>query len=55
MKPAIIVVDMVKDNLKEGSRHPITLEARSILPNLQRLLKEVEREDFPSFFPATVS
>jgi nicotinamidase/pyrazinamidase len=50
MKPAIIVVDMVKDNLKEGSRHPITLEARAILPNLQRLLVESRKRRFPVIF-----
>jgi len=50
MKPAIIVVDMVKDNIKEGSRHPITLEARSILPNLQGLLGESRRRGFPVVF-----
>jgi nicotinamidase/pyrazinamidase len=50
MKPAIIVVDMVKDNIKEGSRHPITLEARSILPNLQRLLEEGRKRGFPVIF-----
>jgi nicotinamidase/pyrazinamidase len=50
MKPAIIVVDMVKDNLKEGSRHPITLEARSILPNLQRLLEEGRKRGYPVIF-----
>jgi nicotinamidase/pyrazinamidase len=50
MKPAIIVVDMVKDNIKEGSKHPITLEARSILPNLQRLLEESRKRGFPIIF-----
>ena len=50
MKPAIIVVDMVKDNLREGSRHPITLEARSILPNLRRLLEEGRRRGMPVIF-----
>jgi len=50
MKPAIIVVDMIKDNLKEGSRHPITLEARKIVPNLQRLLAESRERGFPVIF-----
>jgi nicotinamidase/pyrazinamidase len=50
MRPAIIVVDMVKDNFKEGSRHPITMEARSILPNLQRLLTESRKRGFPIIF-----
>ena len=50
MKPAIIVVDMVKDNFKEGSRHPITLGARAIFPNLQRLLEESHKRRFPVVF-----
>ena len=50
MKPAIIVVDMVKDNIKEVSRHPITLEAKSIVPNLQRLLGESRKRGFPVVF-----
>jgi nicotinamidase-related amidase len=50
MKPAIIVVDMVKDNLKEGSRHPVTLEARAILPNLQSLLEASRKRGFPVIF-----
>ena len=50
MKPAIIVVDMLKDNIKEGSRHPITVEARSILPNLQKLLSESRKRNFPVIF-----
>jgi nicotinamidase-related amidase len=50
VKPAIIVVDMVKDNIKEGSRHPITLEARAILPNLQKLLEASRKRGFPVIF-----
>lgn len=50
MNPAIIVVDMIKDNLKEGSRHPITLEGRRIVPNLQRLLAESRERGFPVIF-----
>jgi nicotinamidase/pyrazinamidase len=50
MKPAVIIVDMVKDNIKEGSRHPVTLEARLILPNLQRLLADSRKRGFPVIF-----
>jgi nicotinamidase/pyrazinamidase len=50
MKPAILVVDMVKDNLKKGSHHPITIESRAILPNLKRLLKESRRGRIPIIF-----
>src|SRR4030066_787233 len=50
MKPAIIVVDMLKDTFKEGSQLPITQEARQILPNLQRLLEESRKKGFPIIF-----
>jgi len=50
MKPAVIVVDMVKDNLKKGSRHPITIESRAILPNLKRLLKESRKRKIHVIF-----
>jgi nicotinamidase-related amidase len=50
MKPAIIVIDMLKDNLKEGSRHPIIQEAREIIPNLQRLLKSSRERGYPIIF-----
>lgn len=50
MKPAIIVVDMVKDTFREGSRLPVTKEAREILPNLQRLLEESRKKGFPVIF-----
>lgn len=50
MKPAIIVVDMLKDNLKESSHNPFLHEGRAILPNLQRLLEESRKREFPIIF-----
>jgi len=50
MKPAIIVVDMLKDNLKESSRNPYFQEGRAIIPNLQRLLEEGRKRGFPIVF-----
>ena len=50
MKPAIIVVDMLKDTFKTGSRSPISQEARKILPNLKRLLDESRKKQFPVIF-----
>ena len=50
MKPAIIVVDMLKDNLKESSRNPYFQEGRAIIPNLQRLLEEGRERGFPIVF-----
>ncbi len=50
MKPAIIVVDMLKDSFKEGSRLPITREGRKIIPNIQRLIEESRKKEFPIIF-----
>ena len=50
MKPAIIVVDMLKDNLKENSRNPYYQEGRAIIPNLQKLLDESRKREFPVIF-----
>ena len=50
MKPAIIVVDMLKDNLKESPRNPFFQEGKSIIPNLQRLLEESRKKGFPIIF-----
>ncbi len=50
MKPAIIVVDMLKDNFKESSRNPYYETARAIIPNLQKLLGESRKRGFPIVF-----
>jgi len=50
MKPAIIVVDMLKDNLKESPRNPYFQTGRTIIPNLQRLLAEGRKKGFPIIF-----
>ena len=50
MKPAVIVVDMLKDNLKESPRNPYFQEGMAILPNLRRLLEEAHRRGFPIVF-----
>ena len=50
MKPAVIVVDMVKDNFRDSPRNPYLREGKAILPNLQRLLEETRRKGFPIIF-----
>ena len=50
MKPAIVVVDMLKDNLKESPRNPYFQGGRTIIPNLQRLLEEGRKRGFPIVF-----
>lgn len=50
MKPAIIVVDMLKDNFKESPRNPYLQEGKDVIPNLQRLLEEGRKRGFPIIF-----
>jgi nicotinamidase/pyrazinamidase len=50
MKPAIIVVDMLKDNLKESPRNPYAQVGKTIIPNLQKLLKEGRKRGYPIIF-----
>ena len=50
MKPAVIVVDMLKDNLKESPRNPFFQGGKTIIPNIQRLLDESRRRQFPVIF-----
>jgi nicotinamidase/pyrazinamidase len=50
MRPAIVVVDMLKDNLKESTRNPYFQEGRAIIPNLQKLLEESRKRGFPIIF-----
>ena len=50
MRPAIIVVDMLKDNLRESPRNPYYQEGGEILPHLQRLLNEGRKRGFPIVF-----
>jgi nicotinamidase/pyrazinamidase len=50
MKPAIVVVDMLKDNLKESARNPYYGEGKAIIPNLQRLLAEGRKKGLPIIF-----
>jgi nicotinamidase-related amidase len=50
MKPAIIVVDMLKDNLKESPRNPYFQEGKALMPKLRRLLEEGRKRGFPIIF-----
>ncbi len=50
MKPAIIVVDMLKDNFKENPKNPFYQEGRAILPNLRSLLEKGREKGFPIIF-----
>lgn len=50
MQPAIIVLDMLKDNFKESPKNPFYQEGRAILPNLRRLLEKGREKGFPIIF-----
>ena len=50
MRPAIIVVDMLKDNFKDSPRNPYYQEGKEIVPNLQKLLAEGRKRGFPVVF-----
>ena len=50
MNPAIIVVDMVKDNFKKDAHFSITAEALNIIPNMKRLLDHGRRRAWPIIF-----
>jgi nicotinamidase-related amidase len=50
MRPAIIIVDMVKDNLREEAKSPITQEARPIIPRINHLLERGRQARIPIIF-----
>ena len=50
MKPAVIIVDMVKDNVDLDSPHALGEEGRKIIPNLQRLAAFAREKKFPLIF-----
>ena len=55
MRPAIIVVDMLKDNFKEQSSESIlSRRKRDHTQSSETLKRRVEKEDSPSSLPATV-
>jgi nicotinamidase/pyrazinamidase len=50
MKPAIIIVDMLKDNLADGGNAHALLQARSIIDNINRLTAMARQRNFPVIF-----
>jgi nicotinamidase-related amidase len=48
--PAIVVVDMLKDNVDLGSPYSIGDEGRKIIPNIQRLLEFAREKNIPLVF-----
>lgn len=49
-KPAVVIVDMLKDNVDIDSRHSIGEEGRKIIPNLQRLTAAARGKGIPVIF-----
>ncbi len=50
MKPAVIVIDMVKDTLDVPDPLPITTFARAIVPAINRLTEEARKQAIPVIF-----
>ncbi len=50
MKPAVIVVDMVNDNVHGKEHWPITDAARAIVPGINRLLDRAHARGWPVVF-----
>ena len=50
MRPAIIIVDMLKDSFREEHQLPITKEAKPIIPRINRLLKRARELGIPIIF-----
>lgn len=50
MKPAIIIVDMLKDSFNDHHRNPVTPFARSIVPRINRLTEQARHLSLPVIF-----
>jgi nicotinamidase-related amidase len=50
MRPAIIIVDMVKDNFREEDHFPITQEAQPLIPRIKHLLQRGREMGIPIIF-----
>ena len=50
-KPALLIIDMVKDNFDEGKNLPITPLAKQIIGPINRLISVFRKEGWPIVFP----
>jgi nicotinamidase/pyrazinamidase len=50
MRAAVIVVDMVKDNFREGTHNPITPLAKAIVPHVNELTSAARARGWPVVF-----
>ena len=49
-KPALIIIDMVKDYFAEDKGYPITSLAREIIPSINRTIAQFRGKRFPVIF-----
>ena len=49
-KPALLIIDMVKDNFSEGRQLPITPLAKQIIEPINRLINEFRKHSWPVVF-----
>ncbi len=47
MRPALVIVDIIKDNVETDKHHRIVREAREIVPPLQRFIEFARAERIP--------
>lgn len=50
-KPALLIIDMVKDSFREERNLPITALARKTIPHINRLIDIFRQEGWPVVFP----
>ena len=50
-KPALLIIDMVKDNFDDRRSLPITPLARAIIPTINRLIGTFRQQNWPVVFP----
>jgi len=50
LKPAIIIVDMLKDSFNDAHGNPVTPFARSIVPRINQLTERARRRSIPVVF-----
>lgn len=50
MKPALVIVDMIRDNVGTEKHHRVAREAREIIPPLQRFIEFSRKENIPVIY-----
>lgn len=49
-RPALLIIDMVKDNFEEDKHLPITYHAKKIIPPLNALIRTFRKKEWPVVF-----